>query len=410
MDPTGDIVALSALCAFAVGTLYIGRKQPVIANCLIVGFGLRLAAALIQFYVVPLPGSEADAMEFAEKAYAWGTNDFVPLRDYFSTGAPLYSWIGAALYRVAGPSALLLQSINVMLGTLMILNVYLGAQRLWGSRVAVTAAWLTAFHPTLVLYSALTMREMAVSYPVTLGVYCLIRWFHGRRIAWFAGALASFAAGLAFHTAVAFIVLGSFVLLSFDVYRSARTSDPEALLRSGLLMAGAATVCALVIATGFGLQKLGSLEELTVETIAEQQGYATRSGGATYLEGLRPNTWLDLLWQVPLRAIYFLFTPFPWMVRGLPDLLALMDGLLWLMLVGNIIRTSSVWSRIRAARGLVMISSLFIAAFAIGVSNYGTALRHRAKVLPIVVVLIPAWSRQRVVRRALRRDQRELAL
>ena len=101
------------------------------------------------------------------------------------------------------------------------------------------------------------------------------------------------------------------------------------------------------------------------------------------------DAWLDLIWNLPLRVLFFLGTPFIWMVSQFRDLLGLLDALVFLYIALRI--TLDIKQRrfltIDAYLSLALVVAGIVALFALGTSNDGTAFRHRAKVFPWLLLL-----------------------
>ena len=73
--------------------------------------------------------------------------------DYRSYMEPLYPGLCAGVYAVTGHSAVALGLVQIALGTALVWLVFACARRLASDRAAVVAAWLTALHPGLILYT-----------------------------------------------------------------------------------------------------------------------------------------------------------------------------------------------------------------------------------------------------------------
>ena len=61
-------------------------------------------------------------------------------------------------------------------------------------------------------------------------------------------------------------------------------------------------------------------------------------GTAAYPEWLIPRSTIELFYKVPLRGVYFLFSPFPWDVKELKHLIGLFDAFLFIYLISLIIK------------------------------------------------------------------------
>ena len=106
-------------------------------------------------------------------------------------------------------------------------------------------------------------------------------------------------------------------------------------------------------------------------------------GGSSYARyvGNSSNP-LNMIIYTPLRIVFFLFSPFPWQWRGLSDIIAFVFSSLFFLY--------TAWCNIRFLRSgekknrtlvialtIVAVCTAFV--FAWGVSNTGTACRHRDK-------------------------------
>jgi hypothetical protein len=122
-------------------------------------------------------------------------------------------------------------------------------------------------------------------------------------------------------------------------------------------------------------------------TLIFDQAIYLNTGGAAYPDWLLPNEYFDFLSLTFPRIIYFFFSPFPWDVRKLNQLLGLIDSFIYMYLIyqiykGFILRRSVL----KLNKFFVILGILFI-VYSWGVSNYGTGLRHRAKFAPVLVAL-----------------------
>jgi len=116
---------------------------------------------------------------------------------------------------------------------------------------------------------------------------------------------------------------------------------------------------------------------------------------------------LDFFWQTPIRIIFFLFTPFIWQVRTSLDLFGFLDAISYIIMSMFII---SNFKKIFKDRSALLISLFLLGClivFSLTTSNYGTALRHRAKFAPLMIVLSAPFLSQYIenIRRVLLRKQ-----
>ena len=120
-------------------------------------------------------------------------------------------------------------------------------------------------------------------------------------------------------------------------------------------------------------------------------GIENPRGRAQYLGGMSVNNVFDFIWQTPIRIIFFYLTPFIWMISTVGDLVGLLDALLLFFLIYYSIKSLYVTAgkQKNLIKGLLIAFIVISIVFSWGTSNYGTAIRHRQKML---VLLIPLAS------------------
>jgi len=385
--PLADLLGLATLLLGLTVVWMIGLKHPEVRALLILAFAIRAIFALVHHYGVPLPDSQADAVTFERVAAQWAGQGMGSILTHFTTGAYLYSWIISLLYSITLRSVLMMQGINVLFGTLIVWNVYRLSRLIWGQRSALRAAYIAAIFPTLVLYSAITLREVAIVFPFTLGALYFVRWLKSDHPWEFGKAFVAFAFSAGFHTGMipALFVLAVAGLRKWlDAFLVPSTRK---LVKRGLAVAVIGIGACIIVASGWGLGKLGGLQHTDpMSWLTTQQELAARQRAA-YLSDLQPRTPLDLVWQTPVRVAYFLFAPFPWMVRSPADLLGLVIVVLNAGLVLLLLRSMlGIWADPRARWSFYILLGVLV-SFALTTSNYGTSLRHSAKLVPLALGL-----------------------
>jgi hypothetical protein len=120
------------------------------------------------------------------------------------------------------------------------------------------------------------------------------------------------------------------------------------------------------------------------------------SGGNTSYVKEAPMTPLGLIVQTPYRMFMFALAPLPWQVYSVSTGLAwLIDGLLRMWIIYRMLRFFIGYKAkvpqeqaIKLAFLLIVFLTYFV--FAWGTLNYGTAMRHRAKIFPIEIIFVYA--------------------
>ena len=276
--------------------------------------------------------------------------------------------------------------------------------------------WMVALHPSLILYSALILRESAVVLAFGLSIYWLVRWRTSRRYRCLPVSVACALVSQLFHTgmvtaSVAIVVLGIVYVLKEHSMRllHVRFSRANLVVTVGTVafVSVLVVVTAWAISVGFGVDKLQRLGDGDVLGAIVRWQVDVARGRASYLTEFSPSSWLGLLWQIPVRLVYFLGAPFAWHVAQPRDLWGLVDGLVFLswgiLIIGKAGRGAV---RGELYRMLCFVAFSAILGFSVATSNYGTAFRHRAKFVPIVMLLVVYGSHMLAQSRASRSSGR----
>jgi len=395
MDTTVGLLTL--LIGLGI-VLVVGRKNPPIAQILLLAFVLRAGLTLVDSFLFTLPGA-GDGVGWHIGATYMAKDGVVETFQYLNgTGHVFYRFLMSVLYALFVPSTLMIKGVNVLFGTLLVKSTWELSLLLGGdAKLARIVALVTTFCPSLLFFSAVLLREVAVTYPLLLSVVFLIRWYEEHRNLLLVQAVAALVVSMTFHSGTVAVLLFGGIWLVGNWLRSIFTGEFRNLGRNTLALALGGAVVFAVLTSGFGLDKFNGIDSSNIDTLTgRQEDFA--HGRAAYLEDLHASSPTDLLWQAPIRIVYFLFAPFPWMIRDGSDAFGLLDSTLFVVLSVYAIRNRG--ALVQAPR-IVLVLGVFSAlalVFALGVSNYGTALRHRNKMLPLLIaasVSIPVERRKR---------------
>ncbi|MCC5874409.1 MAG: glycosyltransferase family 39 protein [Gammaproteobacteria bacterium] len=408
---TENIAGLILLLLGAVMTLGFMLRYRSISLAVLLAFASRAASAMLHTWgLISLPGHGADTNRFWRHAQEWAAlppDEFWALFD--PTTSLIYSWFGALLFRVTVTSELMLAAVNVLLGTFSVLLTYIIARRLMPESRARLLTWLMALYPTLVIHSGILLREMAVVAPFMVGVYYAVRWAQEDRPLDAALAVTGFAVATVFHGGM----VGAIIALGlFGIWRAvSATSLTERTLRWRSALAGSVGAVLVFTAAGYAfvggweLGSIGAVDDriLGLEQTLEDRSRVEEVGGSDYPAAIRAESMLASPWVLPGRVLYFLYSPFPWDIRAPTHLLGLLPSALFFYV------TFSAWKGRREIIRrpelllILLIVVMLTIMFAVGTTNIGTAMRHKAKFVHALVLLavVPVW-RSYGTQRALR--------
>lgn len=384
-------VAAEVLVLLHTGTavLLLGRHFER-RMAIVLGLSLILRTGLVFWdlnfsHLFELPNSGADT----EGYYTWAVNvaqnptlifDEIPYGKGFSKLFGLLFWFIGPL-RVFGQytNALFGFSILLLLASILKDLPLTEEQR---NRILT----LSAFLPNSLVLSAIFLRETVVAFLIAVSVFLFVRWFNqGPALSILFAAVAVLAAS-SFHAGVIAVGVGYMFVALFYQRDTGRFGFG---FSSFLYLVFFAAIVYLVLAEYPDLF-LGKFEAL--ETADDVLTATNRRGGdSQYLTGLTVDSYADLVRFGPLRALYFLASPLPWDFRGLMDIVTfLTDSVFYVgvpLLV--LVRLRRLAPRTRGlAIGLLVVLFVSSLVFGAGVSNAGTATRHRFKLISLVMVLL----------------------
>ncbi len=399
MDPQGTMGLLFA--GYVTGL--VAWWKPSFALPLLVGYALRAVAALVHFYIFPLPDGLADAVTFERVGAEWAHD---PARLGFLEepySAYLISWIYAQLYAVFGRSPLLAQSVSVLFGTLTIVVVAQLGRELWSESAGRIAAWMAAIFPNFIQYSALTMREALIWFFVLCGFLYFARFLRNGRGLDFGHTLAGFAAASAFHGGIGMLLLGSAITAALASVSKIGSSQLRYLLLVPSVMVTGLVLWYAWYIGAVSFSYIGTAgRTFDPETLLALSEYGQR-GGSAFPDIAIPHSVAEIFWKAPFRLLYFMFAPFPWDIRSTLHLVGLLDGV-WYWVFGWLIASNLSSMLQRRDRFWVLVLLCFgIAVFAMGTANIGTGIRHRAKFAGVLIALVAGPLAARFGRRTVGR-------
>ena len=110
-------------------------------------------------------------------------------------------------------------------------------------------------------------------------------------------------------------------------------------------------------------------------------------GDASYGQWASISRIDEMIYKLPLRVLYFLFSPFPWDIQKPTHLIGTFDGFLFLILFYFVFKNRKAILNDPFLIIAVIILLVYFISFAIGVSNFGAGIRHRSKFVMEIALL-----------------------
>ena len=367
-------------------------KKNKLYNILLIAFIFRFIILLINTYLFIFPQGEGDAITFERHAYFLSISDYDIdfIRDYLPHGDKLYELLLSFVYFFIGRNPLILGLLNVFLGTYLVFLVYKATFLLWNNKkIAIKSAWAMTLFPMVAVESGLILRELPIMIFSLLAIISFIKfWKYHKKTKIIGFILFTFIAAL-FHSGMLFILVGFILFINFQ----AKGSNFFTKIFSITLV-----VLALYIMneTGIGTNKIGGSFDKSIEMLQKREQYDVQ-GGSHYPEWMRlSGSSIDIL-KIPIRYITFLFSPLiPWLVRSIWHTIGLLDAFLYLYMFYLIFSNRKIFKFNETAKAIFIMILLTALVFSLGVTNVGSAIRHRAKISPLLIVLAAGMNKEQL--------------
>lgn len=385
-----DILGFGSIAIVSVITFILALKKPNISMILCTALGIRIFFMLMGHSFISLPDSTADAISFELQAWTWAQNGFINHIDNFNGPSPKFiSWLVGIPYSLLGRSILMAQSMSLLAG---IGSVFLGwklANLIWGNRIANKVGWTIALFPSLVLYSVLVMREMYMVFFLLVALYGVISYTKSYSIISFSIAIIGFIGATFFHGAMLVGAIVFIFYIAIENFKNIFISLKSLKVNKKIFI----IFLLCLFSTGFYLSNkvkvpyLGGFKEtIDLKKLSRRTEMSSR-GTAAWPKWTIALSPIELLYKTPIRAVYFLFSPFPWDVKNAKHLIGMLDAFLYMYLVYLILKNIKVIWKDPGLRLILIILLSYIIVFAIGVGNFGTSIRHRSKFTIILILL-----------------------
>ena len=377
---SNNIEIISILIITVVSIVYIFDIVSTVNKkteyfCMLGGYAFRVALMFWDRYcshIFKLPNTGFDANAYHEKAQMCMT-------DYSIMENDTYAQVLGFLYNRFGVARLIGQFFNILLAmTAIFLMIKIIEMMNLKGNAKVIAIQLAAFLPNFCIINSCLLRETVIVFIVTLSLYFFMLWWKKAKVINAFIAMGLSLLGSLFHMGALAPLFGYVICMAlYDRKNDLFKFNKKTIAICVVFLFGFAILFSVAGDTIFHkVTKYGSAEAIT-EHVAEG------TGGSGYdITFTTGNATVDMIVNTPLRIFYFIFSPVPWNWRGLNDIIAFVFSALffgmcyilsWFVLKG---KNKNNKSEVILYLLLAIMTAMM---FAWGVSNAGTALRHREK-------------------------------
>lgn len=351
---------------------------------LVAAYFIRILAMFWDIYarnIFTLVGSGGDSEGFYRSAVSVSKN--LGLLTQYVYG-DFYTKILGVISYISFPERILLQYINVVLGLGIIIMMYKIMVYLKMNKKTVSIALIIiSFFPISIIHSAILLRENVISFFAIVSLYYFIKWFNnGLTFNIMISFITLFIAS-SFHSGIIGLAIGYIFAILFYNHKSKKFSFR---LKTVLLF-GIIIILSVIVFTRYKevfFYKFADVNEIDDVLKIANGG----RGGGQYLKSLNIDNPLKLLLFSPIKMFYFLGSPLPMNWRGIGDVVALAtDGIFYLyFIIYSFKKTikNSINDPLIISIFIMLLGVIFL--FGVSLANSGTAMRHRNKIIPIIII------------------------
>jgi hypothetical protein len=403
------IFSLQAIFLLFLFTGLLIFKFPGLKLTIWVALILRILLSLINEFIFELPDSNADATRFETKTWFYAK---LPIFDFLTSfnsdfTANTFTWFLSILYRIFGRSPLVLESFGIIISLISVILVFRVSFLVSGDvKKSKQSAAIFAFFPSVILYSVIILREVYIVFFILLIALFIVKWLNSNQIKFALVSLLLFVplyflhGGLMIGAGMFFIIL---IYISIkNIYGALKNGHILVPQMAFILFVLITMVIAFNKLSTFNIPYLGNISQVLTLSRIFFQAEVTNLGGSAYPGWLIPSSLSSFVLLIIPRLIYFLFSPFLWDIKAINHLLGFVDAFLVLLLFYFIIKGLVVKKQNKTVTILCIFLLPLLITYSWGVGNFGTALRHRSKFIPVLIAISTIYVPKITLRRNLK--------
>ena len=389
--------------AIAIGALFAAPSLIVFARHDERSFLLRLFAAAVIIRMVlafvifsgrmeEFFGGDANTYDHFGLSLieSWGGDPFhrATYEHFVNSGAGAWGmiYLVAGVYKLIGPNMLAIQFINVSVGAATAGIIYEISQSLFNNtRVSKLAAFLTAFFPSLILWSSQALKDGLIVMALALGILATLRLVKQVEPRWIAVLTGCLLVLISFRFYI-FYMMAAAVVGAFIV--GMKSSNAKAFLQRFV-----AVVLIGLAMTWFGVlrsatQQLDRFANL--EAIQRSRADMAQSAESGFGKDVDVRSTTGALTVIPIGLLYLMFAPFPWQLASLRQSIALPEMIIWwccfpLLILGL---WYGIKHRLQQISPILIFTSMLTLAYSVFQGNVGTAYRQRSQLLVFYFIFV----------------------
>lgn len=338
-------------------------------------------------------GGDAISYDFFGNALlrVWeGHVEYYRTVETFSGGGAASGWgmlyMVAVIYKIVGQNMLAVQFANCVVGAATAPIAYLISIEIFpNKRAARICALLTAFFPSLVLWSCQGLKDGPIIFLLTLSMLAILKLGDRFSLKYLIALALALICLLTLRFYIFYIVLIA-VVAAFLLGRRQLTAQSFA--RQMIIM----MVIGLALAY-FGVRRYATQQLETfgsTEQLQRMRRDASQSAQSGFAQDVDVSTASGALSTIPLGLTYLILAPFPWQLASLRQAITLPEMIVWWASIPLLVLGAwfTIKHRVREVAPIIIFTSLLTLTYSILQGNVGTAYRQRAQLLVFYFVFV----------------------
>lgn len=322
------------------------------------------------------------------------TNQAIMIYHYGYDSIPFdsYTYFVGTIFNIWGPYELIGRFINILFSVSSSLILYFILIKLEIKKyICYIISTIFLFMPFEILLSTAMLREAVPTFFVALSAYYFIQWMKLGNLKNFVFSILIALIAMLFHSGLIGVILGYFLIyMLYSPKNKEFNINGNVVLKSIFIV----LLFILFITISINTPLMMKFQVLTSESqlTSSSEIWSQIDANTLYLQWLPIyNDIIDMIWQSPIRAFYFIFSPLPWDIHKIQDVVILFfDSSLYILSFALFFKQKAKLNNFAFCLSWACIITFVITSmiFGLGTFNYGTAIRHRSKFMIFMFIII----------------------
>lgn len=412
------LLALPIAALVGWGITQIKEDRPFLFRLFVSAFLIRVLIGTLIYGLRLQEFFGGDAITYDYFGHAlvqvWdGNKSYQGAVDVFSAGGAASGWgmlyMVGAIYKIIGRNMLAVQYVNSILGAATAPIAYLIAMEIFPNRrVARVCALMSAFFPSLVLWSCQGLKDGPIVFLLALSMLATLK-LGNRFSSKYLVALALALCGLITLRFYVFYIVVLAIVAAFLLGRRRLTAQSFARQLIVIIIVGLALAY-------FGVSRYASSQFDAYGSFQQLQRMrmdASQSAASGFGQDLDVSTPAGAISAIPLGLSYLILAPFPWQLASLRQIITLPEMLVWWSSLPLLVLGAwfTIKYKLREVAPILIFTTLLTLTYSILQGNVGTAYRQRAQLLVFYFVFVAVgfvlMREKREARARRRREERQ---